>query len=168
MKTLLENLGKLWVESWKSFSNGKTAAATAAHKAAVVRSAGAGSRLFSVINSALSSGLTGVTMLTMVLSTTLTAISITYDTVLDPESPLQIQDVQLDTGVVADMEGNPLPVVIGGAGAAAASGQTAAGTGAPVLLNLMDLIQSFVEPEPDIRLQAEQPPQLTPVRTRLP
>jgi len=166
MNALLENLGKLWVESWKGFSNGTTATATAAHKAAGAGRVAAGSRLFSVINSALSSGLTGITMLTMVLSTTLTAISITYDTVLDPESPLQIQDVQLDTGVVADMEGNPLPSAVLNEEGVDVSGQP--GTGAPVLLNLMDLIQSFVEPEPDIRLQAEQPPQLTPVRTRLP
>gem|GEM_PF-5218588 len=100
-QSIFKKIFNKWVACWKLPS----------FRAAKDIAVGAGSskwlRLFSVFNSALSSGLTGVMLLTITFSTTLAVGTLLYDTVLNPESPLQITNnisEKLDSGVIVRID----------------------------------------------------------------
>jgi hypothetical protein len=136
LSSFLKEFRSVWLSSWKNvpMEFAETAIVIATH-------GGKGSRLFAALNSALSSGLTGVTMLTMLVTTSLAAISIGYDTVLDENSPLQVQASAFDSGVISDAEGNI--VLLGG------TGQN---------LSLIELLNTLIEPPEEFSLPSLQNP----------
>ncbi|MCL2254413.1 MAG: hypothetical protein FWC09_08200, partial [Lachnospiraceae bacterium] len=103
---LISNIANIWLSSWKSVPVDLGGATQV-----VTQSGGAGSRMFSLINSAVSSGSTGAVMLTMTVTTLLSSATLAYDIVVDNDSPLQVQETVFDSGVITDEEGNYLPEV---------------------------------------------------------
>ncbi|MCL2639118.1 MAG: MBG domain-containing protein, partial [Oscillospiraceae bacterium] len=139
------NILKLWLSSWKSVPSDAAAAAELIGRTAV---AGTGSRLFSLINSVVSSGSMGIMMLSMTVTTMLSAASITYDIFVNEDSPLQVQEAEFDTGVITDEEGNFLPIVYTDEhGNVVASTEFAHSAQTGQGLSLMDLMQAIAEPD---------------------
>ncbi|MCL2638046.1 MAG: hypothetical protein FWD48_06695 [Oscillospiraceae bacterium] len=98
-------LGRLWLSSWrhKPAESENESKSSAYHKADNSRGLG---KLFALLNSSLSSGATGIMLLATVLTTAMAGASVVYDTILDEDSPLKIEAVDLDQGVIFDEEGN--------------------------------------------------------------
>ena len=86
---------KLWLQSWQSVQTEALAAAQ------LVGNAGTsiGSKAFAFINSVASSSTMGIAMLSVTLTTVVSTASVVYDVVLDPGSPLQVQEVMFDSGM---------------------------------------------------------------------
>ena len=93
---------KLWLQSWQSVQTEALAAAQLAGNAGT----SVGSKAFAFLNSVASSSTMGVAMLSVTLTTVVSTASVVYDVVLDPESPLQVQSVSFDSGIITDEEGN--------------------------------------------------------------
>jgi hypothetical protein len=132
------SLGELWLSSWKSSSAGTAAAVKASID--VGSAAATGSRLFSFLNASLSSGMMGITMLTMAVTTTLAAVSVTYDVFINEESNLQVQVAEFDSGVITDESGNILQHI------------EVESVSQPAQGSFIDLLQAVIEPKPEFTI----------------
>jgi hypothetical protein len=138
LKSFLKDFGRVWLSSWRNVPTEFVDTAVV-----IATRGGRGSRLFAALNSALSSGLTGATMLSMIVTTSLAAISVGYDTVIDENSPLQVQASAFDSGVISNAEGNINAVFLSGAGQN---------------LSLIELLNTFVEPPEEFSLPSFENP----------
>jgi hypothetical protein len=142
----MKSLGELWLSSWKSSPEDTAAAVKGTID--VGSAAATGSRLFSFLNASLSSGMMGITMLTMAVTTTLAAVSVTYDVFINEESNLQVQIAEFDSGVITDESGNILQnIEIESAPQAALTTQG----------SFVELLQAVIEPKPEFTIVSWEP-----------
>jgi hypothetical protein len=125
----VKDLGRLWLESWRHAPAGKTVGGGAARQ-----------KLFSFLNASLSSGATGIMLLATVLTTALAGVSVVFDTVVNEHSPLHINSLHADRGVIVDEHGN---IICEEYIAALAENDGNSDNG-----ELADLLEVFANPDP--------------------